>query len=144
MRRADRVAQLTAHVKPRAAGVFRCHQLVENQPKLRHLNPDKLKTLDRTRTGRKTRRLGNRRLPAGNGPATAATARRRKNNLARTLRRRSAQRQLVTCGRPRRSTKPNAPHTLRPISAREASGCARIPDSFFKPSAEECAHGIET
>ena len=85
MRRADQVTQLTAHVKPRAARVFRCHQLVENQPKLRSLNPDKLKTLDRTRTGRKTRRLGNRRLPAGNAPATAATARRRKNYLARTL-----------------------------------------------------------
>ncbi len=85
MRRSDQVAQLTADVKTGAARMLRRHQLVEDQPKLRSLDPDKLKALDRTGARRKTHRLGNRHLPASHGTPAAATAGRRKNDPARPL-----------------------------------------------------------
>ena len=85
VRRADQVAQLAADVKPGAAGMLGCHQLVEDQPKRRPIDTDKVETLDRARTGRKARGLGNRRLAAGDGPATAGAARRGKGDPARTL-----------------------------------------------------------
>ena len=122
----DQVAQLTADVKPGAAGMLRCHQFVEHQPKLRSLDMDKLEALDRA--GRKARRLGNRHRPAANGPAAAAG----RGKATRDLR------------SPETVDEAEGVAYLQPISARERFGCAGIRDNFFMPSAEESALGIET
>ncbi len=145
MRRSDQVAQLTADVKTGAARMLRRHQLVEDQPKLRSLDPDKLKALRPHRRSPED--------PQARQPPPPCEPRHPGRRHGGAKEERSCppaqdgegqQRQLVTCGRPRKSTKPKASHTLRPISARETSGCARIRDNFAMPCGEESALGIET
>ncbi len=145
MRRSYQVAQLTADVKTGAARMLRRHQLVEDQPKLRSLDPDKLKALRphrRSPEGPQARQPPPPCEPRHPGRRHGGAKEERSCPPAQDGE--GQQRQLVTCGRPRKSTKPKASHTLRPISARETSGCARIRDNFAMPCGEESALGIET
>ena len=68
VRRADQSTQLTANVKPGAAGMLARHRLVEHRAKIRAGDAHKLKTRDRAGRGRKSSGAG---TASCRGPAVA-------------------------------------------------------------------------